>query len=138
MTANWARKDYGAYKVSWPGSARWKRRCGCGHRSHLRTTRERRLYDKEYGRKKRGPHRLPNKWDDPTRSDIEDRSWKRHRKTQYKITKMGGRTSVAEEQPYKLLVVGSIPTAPIVQGRSLRHLRVSTPAREGVGSSGPY
>ncbi len=35
-------------------------------------------------RGKRTPRMLPTAWDDQWRSDIEDRSWKRHRKTQYK------------------------------------------------------
>ena len=82
MVARWARKDYGSYGVSWPGTKNWCK-YGCLFR-HPRTTQERRLYDKEYGRKRRGPSHLPNTYDDLIRKDIEDRSWKRHRRTQYK------------------------------------------------------
>lgn len=28
---------------------------------------------------------LPTRWDDPIRGDLYERSWKRHRKTQYKV-----------------------------------------------------
>jgi hypothetical protein len=83
MVAKWARKDYGSYGVPWPGSGngRWF----CNYLRHPKTTQERRKFDKKYGRRKRCPSRLPDTYDDMPRSDIEDRSWKRHRKTQYKI-----------------------------------------------------
>lgn len=35
-------------------------------------------------RAKRNTANLPNSWDDIARSDYTNRSWKRHRKTQYK------------------------------------------------------
>ncbi len=84
MIALWARKDYGSYGVSWPGTkGAWR-----GLFRHPKTTQERRKYDKEYGRGRRSPKHLTHAWDDMPRRDIEDRSWKRHRKTQYKIISM--------------------------------------------------
>jgi len=35
-------------------------------------------------RPSRKPFALPNEWDDCPRRDIDDRTWKRHRKFQYK------------------------------------------------------
>jgi len=86
MVANWARKDYGAYGVRWPGTVQYRR-----YRlfRHPKTTQERRKFDKKYGRHKRCPSRLPNVYDDILRRDIEERSWKRHRKTQYRPIVMG-------------------------------------------------
>lgn len=42
------------------------------------------VYDKKYIRKKRGRRQLPTSWDDVCRSDYNNRSWKKFRKTQYK------------------------------------------------------
>lgn len=50
----------------------------------MRTTQERRLWDAEYGRDRRAPHRLPNAWWDYLRSDWRHRTWKRHRRSQWK------------------------------------------------------
>jgi hypothetical protein len=52
-----------------------------------RTTRERRdsLYAEGYCRAKRNFHNLPEAWDDITRT--KQRSWKEHRKHQYKVRK---------------------------------------------------
>ncbi len=55
-----------------------------GYLRYPKTTQERRLWDEEYGRAKRSPHNLVNAWDDIGRSDATHRSWKRHRKTQWK------------------------------------------------------
>jgi len=81
MKANWAREDYGAYGVSWPGTkGRW-------HGDTLRnpkTTQERKHYSREYGRSKRSPRHLRNSWDGVVRACLDDRSWKRHRQKQYK------------------------------------------------------
>jgi len=88
---NWCayfRGEYGSYDVPWPGTKRWYR-YGCYLLRHPKTTQERRSYDKEYGRKRRSPSRLPHTWDDIPRRDRDDRSWKRHRKTQYKPVNMG-------------------------------------------------
>ena len=52
---------------------------------HPKTTQERRANQDGYARKKRCLHHLPSAWDDIGRSDWRDRSWKRHRKTQYKV-----------------------------------------------------
>lgn len=56
-----------------------------------RTIQERRAYFhdeiSEYDvrvRLTRNARNLPDPWDDRTRADIRDRSWKKHRKTQYK------------------------------------------------------
>jgi hypothetical protein len=38
----------------------------------------------EWVRKRRSMKELPSAWDDIPRSDSRDRSWKRHRKTQYR------------------------------------------------------
>lgn len=51
-----------------------------------KTTQERRLWDSEYGRSRRAPHRLPEAWDDIHRQ--VQRSWKEHRRTQYKELKL--------------------------------------------------
>lgn len=87
---NWAayfKGEYGSYGVPWPGTKSWRYKCCL---RHPKTTQERRNYDKKYGRKKRAPHRLVSVWDDMPRKDIEDRSWKRHRKTQYKLKNGNG------------------------------------------------
>lgn len=60
----------------------WKR-YGCLFRA-MRTTQECRHWDAEYGRDRRAPHRLPNAWCDYVRSDWRHRTWKRHRRTQWK------------------------------------------------------
>lgn len=59
-----------------------------------KTTQERRWYhawdDEEvipYRRARRSPSNLRDAWSDVRRSDAEDRSWKRHRKTQWKEKK---------------------------------------------------
>lgn len=73
-------------------------RGGWGYHRHLRTTQERRensfikhdVDAKEYGVKARGRrcgHNLPDSWDDYGRSDWGHRSWKRHRKHQWKVKK---------------------------------------------------
>ena len=53
----------------------------------MRTTQELRyLCDEDhykYSRKRR--KNLPNSWDDLYRKDYDDKSWKRHRRTQYKV-----------------------------------------------------
>ena len=63
-----------------------------------RTTQERRATGKKdilridaYGvriRARRNSSNLPNTWDDVHRRDYRNRSWKRHRKTQYKEVNM--------------------------------------------------
>jgi hypothetical protein len=75
-------REYGAYGVSWPGTKKWS---GYRYFRHPRTTQERRKYDKQYGRKRRSPRNLPNTYDDLIRRDRDDKSWKRHRRTQYKM-----------------------------------------------------
>jgi hypothetical protein len=65
----------------------WRRWCGGRHSPygfwrHPKTTQERRLWDDEYGRTRRSPRRLPNAYDDVCR--CFQRSWKEHRRTQYK------------------------------------------------------
>lgn len=64
---------------------------GARYYKHPRTIQERRAYfhDEiaEYGirvRKTRSARNLPDPWDDRQRADLNHRSWKRHRKTQYK------------------------------------------------------
>ena len=52
----------------------------------MRTTQERRAWDEEYGRAARSAHRLVDAWDDVCRHF--ERSWKRHRRTQYKPVDM--------------------------------------------------
>lgn len=51
-----------------------------------RTTQEKRWSEshKEYIRSKRNKRNLADAWDDKCRSDIDNRSWKGSRKTQYK------------------------------------------------------
>ena len=49
---------------------------------HPRTTQERRLWDDDYGRAAR--RKLPDVRWDIFRRDREDRSWKRHRRRQWK------------------------------------------------------
>lgn len=85
MAARWARTDYGAYGVQWPGT---KRRGACEWLRSPRTTQERRWYDQEFGRAKRNARRLVDSWDDIPRQDAGDRSWKRHRRTQYRPVDM--------------------------------------------------
>jgi hypothetical protein len=51
---------------------------------NIRTTQERKNNQDGWCRAKRRPHRLPNAWDDIPRRDVYDRSWKRHRKHQWK------------------------------------------------------
>lgn len=48
----------------------------------IRTAQEQRLWDREFGRGKRSPARLPNCRDEVWRH--VERSWKRHRLTQYR------------------------------------------------------
>lgn len=73
-------------------------RGGWGYHRRLRTTQEHRensfikhdVDAKEYGVKARGRrsgHNLPNSWDDYGRSDWSHRTWKRHRKHQWKVKK---------------------------------------------------
>jgi hypothetical protein len=50
-----------------------------------RTTQERRANQDWPVRGRRLPNRLPEAWDDVPRRDADDRSWKRHRRTQYKV-----------------------------------------------------
>ena len=86
---NWTgycRGGYGSYGVPWPGTKSWSG--GCGYR-RPRTTQERRKYEKGFTRPKRNPANLVDTYDDLLRGDIEVRSWKRHRKTQYKPVDMG-------------------------------------------------
>lgn len=51
---------------------------------HIRTTQERRASQDGWGRPCRNLHNLPNFWDDIVR-DSPQRSWKKHRRTQYKV-----------------------------------------------------
>jgi len=74
---------------SWGGAfthpgRKWKHRKGGGFYRQIRTTAERRANQDWPVRPSRRPHRLPNAWDDIIRDDHGHRSWKRHRKTQYK------------------------------------------------------
>jgi len=73
-------------------------RGGWGYHRRLSTTQERRensfikhdVDAKKHGVKARGRrcgHNLPNNWDDLGRSDYGHRSWKRHRKHQWKVKK---------------------------------------------------
>jgi hypothetical protein len=55
---------------------------GYGFYRAPKTTQERRKWDDEYGRTRRSRQRLVNAWDDMIR--CVQRSWKVHRKTQYK------------------------------------------------------
>lgn len=48
-----------------------------------RTTQEMRMWDGELGRWGRSPRRLPDAWYDEVGRHVE-RSWKRHRRTQYR------------------------------------------------------
>lgn len=48
------------------------------------TTQERRANQDGWCRAARRPHVLPNAWDDITRRDMDDRSWKRYRGHQWK------------------------------------------------------
>lgn len=71
-----------------PGIARSyggrKRKCGRSYRA-IRTTQERRRWDAEFSRAARSWKRLPDAWDErPLRYQ---RTWKRHRKTQWKPAK---------------------------------------------------
>jgi hypothetical protein len=45
-----------------------------------RVMNEKRQWDREYTRLKRNPKNLPDPYDDYPRSDIYDRSWKKHKK----------------------------------------------------------
>lgn len=63
-----------------PGS---KRRWVSCHR-HIGTTPERRANQDGWCRPARRPHVLPNAWDDLMRGDRNHRTWKRHRKHQWK------------------------------------------------------
>jgi hypothetical protein len=49
---------------------------------NIRTTQEMRFWDEEFCRRKRSPTQLPNAWWDIHRT--AQRSWKEHRKTQWK------------------------------------------------------
>lgn len=49
-----------------------------------RTTQEKRANQGGWRRAKRKPKNLPNAWDDILRSDMNHRTWKRHRRTQWK------------------------------------------------------
>ncbi len=49
---------------------------------HPKTVQEKRLWDREYGRARRSPRQLIDAWEDITRQ--VQRSWKLHRRTQYK------------------------------------------------------
>ena len=51
---------------------------------HPRTLQEMKANQDWPVRGRRKPHRLPHSWDDEYRVDMDDRSWKRHRRTQYK------------------------------------------------------
>ena len=53
-----------------------------------RTHQERRNYNREFGRAKRAPHRLPDDrlWD--SRFGFDDKNWKSFRRTQYKVVAM--------------------------------------------------
>lgn len=61
-----------------------KRNYSGGFYRHPKTTQERRLYDEEYGRSRRSTSRLIDAWDDTPRSDWRERSWKKHRRHQWK------------------------------------------------------
>jgi hypothetical protein len=49
----------------------------------IRTTQERRLWDREYGRARRSPTNLPNLYDDDPPRNVE-RCWKAQRQTQWR------------------------------------------------------
>lgn len=52
---------------------------------NMRTTQERRANQDGFCRAKRRANVLVNAWDDVVRQDMDHRSWKRHRKHQYKV-----------------------------------------------------
>lgn len=63
-------------------SGRKWRKSRCHRR--ISTTQERRANQDGWCRAARRSHVLPNAWDDITRRDIDDRSWKRYRLQQWK------------------------------------------------------
>ena len=73
-------RDYRKNPVPRTGKKSWN------YYRKIKTFQERKesIYSKEYIRAKRNYTNLPNSWDDITRKDFKDRSWKRHRKTQWK------------------------------------------------------
>ena len=54
------------------------------HRRPKTTAEKRANQDREWNRGKRSVRRLPSNWDDLHRSSLEDRSWKKYRKTKWK------------------------------------------------------
>ncbi len=64
----------------------WNSGGSCRSFRCIRTTAEKRDWDREYGRAKRSPRQLPMYEDERLR--CVQRSWKKHRRHQYKVVRM--------------------------------------------------